>query len=366
MRFGIILPIQDADEPLDVLLDQLRAEVAAADGAGFDAFFLPEFHQTRAGGIVSPLLTGVALAEGTRRIRVGQAVAPAPLHHPVRLVEDVVMAGWLTRGRALLGVGVGHLPADFALFDVDRRSRFDRLRDLLDVADAAWGGEPFDVAGRTGRWRGHVTPAPYGGVRPEIVMGAHGPRGLALAGQRADLWLADPQRHVDVVAQLAADVRAHAARAGRRVRIGMFRDGWIGDSRADCEERWLPHAMAVHRLYYHVGVYLPEFEPWVADVASRADFSAQRVAPGRFLYGSGADLRREIADWRDRTGMEYLALRMRQPGGPGHAATLQAIARFGAEVIAGFRDDDRPEAVTPPAAITTRVPAACPAEECSA
>ena len=57
------------------------------------------------------------------------------------------------------------------------------------------------------------------------------------------------------------------------------------------------------------------------------------VAPGRFLYGDGADLRAEIADWRERTGAEYLALRMRQPGGPGHEATLTALARFGEEVI---------------------------------
>jgi alkanesulfonate monooxygenase SsuD/methylene tetrahydromethanopterin reductase-like flavin-dependent oxidoreductase (luciferase family) len=57
MRFGVVLPIQDTQERLDVLLDQLRAEVRAADEAGFDAFFLPEFHQTRAGGVISPLLT---------------------------------------------------------------------------------------------------------------------------------------------------------------------------------------------------------------------------------------------------------------------------------------------------------------------
>src|SRR5215469_7407734 len=94
MRFGVVLPIQDTQEPLDVLLDQLRAEVRAADEAGFDAFFLPEFHQTRAGGVISPLLTGAALAEGTRRIRVGQAVVPGPLYHPVRLAEDVAMLSW--------------------------------------------------------------------------------------------------------------------------------------------------------------------------------------------------------------------------------------------------------------------------------
>jgi alkanesulfonate monooxygenase SsuD/methylene tetrahydromethanopterin reductase-like flavin-dependent oxidoreductase (luciferase family) len=333
MRFGVVLPIQDTQEPLDVLLDQLRAEVRAADEAGFDAFFLPEFHQTRAGGVISPLLTGAALAEGTRRIRVGQAVVPGPLYHPVRLAEDVAMLSWLTRGRALLGVGVGHLPADFELYDVERGTRFGRVRDLLDVVDAAWSGEPFDVSGQHGRWRGHVTPAPFGNKRPELVMGAHGPRGLELAGLRADLWLSDPQRHVDVVARLAGQVRSAAAAAGRQVRIGMFRDAWIGDSRAECEKVWLPHALAVHRLYFNVGVYLEEFEPWVGQVRSRADFTPELVAPGRLLYGNGADLRAEIAGWRERTGMEYLALRMRQPGGPGHEATLTALARFGEEVI---------------------------------
>ena len=44
---------------------------------------------------------------------------------------------------------------------------------------------------------------------------------------------------------------------------------------------WLPHALAVHRLYFNVGVYLAEFEPWVSQVRSRADFTPDLVAPGR-------------------------------------------------------------------------------------
>lgn len=333
MRFGLILPIQAVGTPLDVLLDELREEVRAADRAGFDAFFLPEFHQARAGGVVSPALVGAALVEGTERIRVGQAVLAGPLHHPVRVAEDLVMLSWLTRGRALLGLGSAHLPADFALYGVDRAGRFARLREMLEVVRAAWSGAPFDVRGEHDRWTGHVTPAPYGGVAPEIWMGAHGPRGLELAAQQADLWLADPQRDVDAVAGLARRYADAAHAAGRTPRVGLFRDGWIGESRADCEARWLPHAMAVHRLYFNVGTYLPEFEPWVGEVATRADFTPERVAPGRFLYGSGADIRAELADWRARTGCEYVALRMREPGGPSHAETLEAIARFGAEVI---------------------------------
>jgi hypothetical protein len=55
MRFGLVLPILGAGIELDVFLDELRAEVIATDRAGFDAFSLPEFHQSRAGGVVSPL-----------------------------------------------------------------------------------------------------------------------------------------------------------------------------------------------------------------------------------------------------------------------------------------------------------------------
>jgi acyl-CoA synthetase (AMP-forming)/AMP-acid ligase II len=57
----------------------------------------------------------------------------------------------------------------------------------------------------------------------------------------------------------------------------MFRDGWIGDSRAEREKVWLPHALAVHRLYFNVGVYRTEFEPWVGHCLERmATFKVPR------------------------------------------------------------------------------------------
>jgi len=333
MKFGLVLPIQSAGLPLDVHLEQLRAEVQAADRAGFDAFFLPEFHSTRAGGVISPALVGASLAVGTTSIKVGQAVVATPLHHPVRLAEDLVMLSWLTRGRAILGVGSAHLQPDFALYGVDRKARFALTREYLRVIKACWAGDDFDIEGRFGHWAGRVTPTPYGDRAPEIWMGAHGPNSLRLAAEEADVWVGDPQRHIDVVGRLGRQYRDLAAARGRVGSVAVFRDGWIGASRADCEQHWLPNAMAIHRLYYHVGVYLPEFEPWVDAVQSRADFTADLIAPGRLLYGSGADLRAELTDWRHRADLDYVAIRMRQPGGPGHEETLTAIAAMGQEVI---------------------------------
>jgi alkanesulfonate monooxygenase SsuD/methylene tetrahydromethanopterin reductase-like flavin-dependent oxidoreductase (luciferase family) len=334
VRFGLVLPIQAKGVGLDDLVAQLRDEVAAAERAGFDAVLLTEFHQARDGALVSPLLVGAALLQGTSRIRFVPAVLAAPLHHPVRLAEDALMLQWITRGRVALGLGIGHQVPDFAAFGVDRAHRAEDLEEAVAVLRACFSGEPFHHRGRRWQLEGHITPGPYAGQPPPLWIGAHSAAGLARAGRLADRWICDPQRDVDAVARLAGVYRDHAAAAGRPGRVALFREAWIGDSRAECERVWAPHALEVHRLYYHVGVYLPEFEPWVDEVRDRSDFTLERLAPGRFLYGSGAEIRAEAGDWCTRTGADYLALRLRHPGGPGHDQTLEAIARFGEEVVA--------------------------------
>lgn len=333
MRFGLVLPIQSIGDDLGTLFDQLREEVLTADRAGFDAVLMPEFHQAHGGALVSPLLLGAGLLQGTQNIRFGPAVLPTPLHHPVRLAEDAIMLDHITRGRVLLGLGIGHQHPDFALYGVDRSRRVSRTEEVIDVLERCFAGEPFEFHGEHFDLQGQVTPPAWTDPRPPIWMGAHAPAGLERAARLADMWLCDPQRDVDVVARLADDYRAHAKRLGRPARVGLFREAWIGDSTEECEEVWAPYPMQVHRLYYNVGVYLEEFEPWVPDVVDREDFTLDVLAPGRFLYGSPEEVRDTVADWCGRTGAEYLALRMRHPGGPGHEATLEAIERYGEEVL---------------------------------
>ncbi len=338
MRFGLVLPIQARGSDLSRLWHELCAETAAAEQAGFDAVFLTEFHQARGGALVSPLLLGAALLQATRRIRFGSAVLAAPLHHPVRVAEDVLMLDWLSGGRVILGLGIGHLPADFAAFGVPHAQRARMFEEFLDVLDACLGGEPFEYRGRYYTLRAAITPLPRTLPRPPVWVGAHGPAGIARAARRADCWLSDPQRDVPTLARLARHYRLQCEAAGRVPRVALFREGWIGDSRRACERDWGPHVLAVHRLYYNVGTYRPEYEPWVERVRAREQFTFELVARDRFLYGSGQDIVEDLRHWRSLTGAEYLAVRMRHPGGPGHAAVVEAIARFGAEVIAPMNE----------------------------
>lgn len=334
MRVGLILPIQDKQANLAELWEELRETVAVAEEAGFDAVFLPEFHQARGGAFVSPMLLGGALLQGTSRIRFGPLVLATPLHHPVRLAEDLLMLDWITRGRVILGMGIAHQVPDFKAYGVDRDERQAIFEEILDVLELALAGDPYAYEGRFFTSEAHITPKPYSQPRPEFWIGAHSRSGLERAGRRADRWIVDPQRDVWTAAKLAETYRASAEANGRTPRIGLFREAWIADTREECERVWGPHALGVHRLYYNVGVYLKRFEPWVDEVRDREHFTLDRLAPGRFLYGSPDEVRATVEEWREITGADYLALRFRHPGGPSHEQTLEALRRFGAEVIA--------------------------------
>ena len=315
-RYGLILPIQRRDAGLDVLLEELGEEVLAAEQAGFDAVFLTEFHQAHGGALVSPLLVLAWLGARTTTIKLGTLVLAGPLHDPARLAEDVLMLDWATRGRVILGLGTAHMPPDFALYGRPREHRGAILDELMDVMEACWSNAPFEYDGRFFQRRGHVTPAPYTQPRPPVWIGAHGPKGLRRAAERADAWVCDPQRDIDTVAKLADEYRSCGGE-----QVVLFREGWIGE---DAEEVWAPHAMKVHRLYYNVGVY-----PWL----EKADLTLDRMAPDRFLFGSPDEVRATAADWIERTGANYIALRLRHPTGPTHDQTLSAIERLGRELV---------------------------------
>lgn len=334
MKFGLILPIQSTTVDLPALWAELLDEVLAAEAAGFDVISLPEFHQAHAPVLLSPLMLGAQLLARTSRIRFAPAVLCGPLHHPVRLAEDFAMLDATSGGRAVLGIGIGHQAPDFAAYGIDRDGRSTRTDEVLDIFHRCFGDEPFRFQGEHFDLDVSAPLRTASGRRPEVWVGAHSRAGFERAARFGDLWLSDPQRDVATVAVLAGRYREACDRYDRTPRVGLFREAFIGDSLADCRERWGSHALAVHRLYYNVGVYRSVFEPWVDEVHDRADFTFDRLAPGRFLVGSGDDIRSQVSAWEAETGAEFMALRIRHPGGPGHDATMEAIRRFGEEVIA--------------------------------
>ena len=85
-----------------------------------------------------------------------------PLYHPVHLAEQAAMIDVLSRGRLIMGVGVGYHIDYFNHFGVSIRQREGRFEECLDIMHKAW-TTPGPVAhhgGITITMRSTLRPSP--------------------------------------------------------------------------------------------------------------------------------------------------------------------------------------------------------------
>src|ERR1700735_3297454 len=110
VTFGVFDHIDsDGREIGATYADRLRL-VEAYDRAGFYAYHLAEHHSTPLGMAPSPSVFLSAIAQRTKRLRFGPLVWAMPLHHPLRLIEEICMVDQLSGGRLEIGFGRGSVP----------------------------------------------------------------------------------------------------------------------------------------------------------------------------------------------------------------------------------------------------------------
>src|SRR4026209_229234 len=130
MKFGLYSSIANPPmgEHLDRSIDEVIAEAQLAEASGFDSCFFGEHHQDHDGFLPSPLIVATAVTARTTRLPVGTSAILLPLPHPVRVVADVLTLDLVSKGRVILGVGIGYQLADFRAFSVpmeDGAGRFE-------------------------------------------------------------------------------------------------------------------------------------------------------------------------------------------------------------------------------------------------
>ncbi len=104
--------------------EQLWRELQIADEVGFDYGFCVEHHFTPDESWMSaPNIYVTAATARTRRMRFGGMGHIVPLHHPLRLAEEIALTDQISGGRVEIGLVSGILPSYFGPFGVDFESR---------------------------------------------------------------------------------------------------------------------------------------------------------------------------------------------------------------------------------------------------
>ena len=127
---------------------QLWRELELADELGFDYGFCVEHHfRPDESWMSAPSMYAVAAGARTKRIRLGAMGFIVPLHHPIRLVEEIAIADQMLDGRLDVGLVPGILQDYFVPFEVDFDSRRAVTLEFVDFMRTAFGTQPFDFAG---------------------------------------------------------------------------------------------------------------------------------------------------------------------------------------------------------------------------
>jgi alkanesulfonate monooxygenase SsuD/methylene tetrahydromethanopterin reductase-like flavin-dependent oxidoreductase (luciferase family) len=313
------------------VIDEIIAEAQAAEASGWDGCFITEHHQQDDGYLPNPLLMAGLVGMKTQRIKIGTCVLLIPLHHPVHVAEDCAVIDLATRGRLVLSIGVGYQPHDFAAFEIPVAERATRTEEALEILRHCWSGERFSYSGKHFRYQDTlIRPTPFQKPGPPVWMASWTPPGLRRAGKMADGWIADPVQCLPVIKDYAARYRTAAQKAGRKPYICLMRDAVIAGNMKEAEAESGP-TMYTHRFYFQYGAYVPD--DYLKDVKRPEDLTFAKAAKDRLIVGSPDDCLEQLQHWQEEIKPDYLIIRFRQPGGPSHQKTLEAIRRFGEKVI---------------------------------
>lgn len=150
MRFALDMPnFAEFADPATVV-----ALARDAEASGWDGFFLWD-HINIFGEepvpVADPWIHLAAVAQATERIAIGTMVTPVPRRRPWVLARQTATLDRLSRGRLILGVGLG-FPAEteFSAFgeDPDLSVRAQKLDEGLAILAGLWSGEAFEFRGR--------------------------------------------------------------------------------------------------------------------------------------------------------------------------------------------------------------------------
>ena len=150
LEFGVFdhiepVPGLELDEIYRLRLKQLER----LDSAGFYGYHLAEHHTPAVHSLApSQNVFLAAAAQRTSKIHLGPCIYVLPLHHPLRLIEEICMLDNLSDGRMEIGVGRGGvLEAYFWGQESDVEINFARYRETLEIIQQGLSHEELDYDG---------------------------------------------------------------------------------------------------------------------------------------------------------------------------------------------------------------------------
>jgi len=206
VEFGFSLPGRGPLASIDVVLKLAEK----ADALQFDSLFVTDhvvmpvasaksvYPYTASGQFpgglaqdyLEPLATLAHLAHATKRARLGISVLVVPYRNPLLQAKMLATIDVLSRGRVILGAGVGWLREEFEALGAPPFEERGRVtEDYIKLMRAAWTTDPVSYESKHYSVRDvHVLPKPVQNGGIPVWIGGHSGAAVRRAGTIGDGW----------------------------------------------------------------------------------------------------------------------------------------------------------------------------------
>jgi len=337
VRFGLFDWLDESGRGQGETYRERLRMLELADRVGFYSYHLAEHHATELSTVPSPNLFLSAVAQRTRRLRMGALSYILPLYSPVRLLEEVCMLDQLSDGRAELGLSRGsfgeHIDAD----PEKARAMFNEgLQVMLmgmSTGEIDFHGEHYDFGKLITRLRPVQKPYPplwyptsNAGSVPWIAsQGLNAVFSVHLAP--------DFDRVADMVNTYWSELGAHAGDPGRLnahvtdPKVGFMVHIHVAETDAKAREQARPaYELFAHNFSYR---YVRRGNP--ERYADRRNFDHE-LARRSIFVGSAATVRDQLSECLEQSGANYV-VGCFSFGSLSSEETLESVELFAREVM---------------------------------
>lgn len=121
--------------------DLALSAARVADERGLDSVWIPERHFHAFGALSpNPAVLAASIAAVTRQVRIRAGSVVAPLHEPMRIVEDWAVVDQISRGRVDIAFAAGWNPDDYVINPHNYADRYEKLYEYVDLVSELWKG----------------------------------------------------------------------------------------------------------------------------------------------------------------------------------------------------------------------------------
>lgn len=209
MMFGVFDQNDATGRPLGQQYEERLRLAELYDGAGFRTYHLSEHHATPLNMSPSPSVFLAAVAQRTKRLRFGPLVYTLPLHHPLRLAEEICLLDHLSDGRLEVGVGRGISPFEVGYWGLDPKTAPLQYREALAVVLRALQGGELTFKGEF--YRFDAVP-----IVMEPLQRPHPPLWCGVSTAESAIW----------AVQQGASIVVNAPAEHARSVIAAYRQSW--------------------------------------------------------------------------------------------------------------------------------------------